>query len=327
MAILKIRDANGNVQEILAIKGNDGNDGKDYVLTDADKQEIAGMVEGGGGGTVDLSNYALIRTVTDEEFYNLTWTDELAKTILLWAPETDEAMDTTPFLEAYIFSFTDGYNNIASQVAITSSGKVYHRSSSKWTCISTEYLDSFIENEWALYVRSFEEINESLTREMDDRVKKIAYNSTDDTLQGRVYVVDKTNTQTSKELRVTRENDSIPVRNDRGNFNVGTPLLGVECANKQYVDDAMADRVEKIEYTSDNGTYKGAVYIVDYSNTDTYKQLSSQAMADTIPLRNHNRNFYVGEVKLDYECTNKKYVDDAIAALKAELINGDEESY
>lgn len=35
MAILKIKDANGNVQEILAIKGND------YVLTDADKQEIA----------------------------------------------------------------------------------------------------------------------------------------------------------------------------------------------------------------------------------------------------------------------------------------------
>jgi hypothetical protein len=44
MAILKIRDAQGNVQEIVAIKGNDGKDGKDgkdYVLTDADKQEIA----------------------------------------------------------------------------------------------------------------------------------------------------------------------------------------------------------------------------------------------------------------------------------------------
>ena len=42
MAILKIRDAQGNVQEILAIKGEDG---KDYVLTDADKQEIAEMVK------------------------------------------------------------------------------------------------------------------------------------------------------------------------------------------------------------------------------------------------------------------------------------------
>lgn len=51
MAILKIKDAEGNVQEILAIKGEDGKDGKDgangedYVLTDADKQEIAEMVK------------------------------------------------------------------------------------------------------------------------------------------------------------------------------------------------------------------------------------------------------------------------------------------
>lgn len=47
MAILKIRDADGNVQEILAIKGEngkDGADGKDYVLTDADKEEIATKV-------------------------------------------------------------------------------------------------------------------------------------------------------------------------------------------------------------------------------------------------------------------------------------------
>jgi hypothetical protein len=37
--------------------GKDGKDGKDYVLTDADKQEIAGMVEVTGGGDADLSNY------------------------------------------------------------------------------------------------------------------------------------------------------------------------------------------------------------------------------------------------------------------------------
>lgn len=46
MAILKIRDADGNVQEILAIRGENGEDGQpgeNYVLTDADKQEIAEM--------------------------------------------------------------------------------------------------------------------------------------------------------------------------------------------------------------------------------------------------------------------------------------------
>ena len=42
--ILRVRDSDGNVQEILAIRGEDG---KDYVLTDADKQEIADMVIAG----------------------------------------------------------------------------------------------------------------------------------------------------------------------------------------------------------------------------------------------------------------------------------------
>ena len=51
--ILRIRDSEGNEQEILAIKGENGKDGatgangadgKDYVLTAADKQEIATMV-------------------------------------------------------------------------------------------------------------------------------------------------------------------------------------------------------------------------------------------------------------------------------------------
>lgn len=68
MSILKIRDADGNVQEILAIKGergypgergekgdpgekgdkgdkgDTGATGNDYVLTSADKQEIAEAV-------------------------------------------------------------------------------------------------------------------------------------------------------------------------------------------------------------------------------------------------------------------------------------------
>lgn len=40
--ILRIRDSNGNVQEVLAIRGEDG---KDYVLTEEDKREIASMIE------------------------------------------------------------------------------------------------------------------------------------------------------------------------------------------------------------------------------------------------------------------------------------------
>lgn len=38
MAILRIRDENGNIQEILGLKGND------YILTEDDKEEIANIV-------------------------------------------------------------------------------------------------------------------------------------------------------------------------------------------------------------------------------------------------------------------------------------------
>lgn len=41
MAILKIRDENGNIIEIPALKGDKGDS---YVLTDVDKQEIADIV-------------------------------------------------------------------------------------------------------------------------------------------------------------------------------------------------------------------------------------------------------------------------------------------
>ena len=43
MNIFYIRDKDGNLKPIPALKGEAGADGKDYVLTDADKVEIAGM--------------------------------------------------------------------------------------------------------------------------------------------------------------------------------------------------------------------------------------------------------------------------------------------
>ena len=73
--ILKIRDAEGNVQEILAIRGEDGKDGangadgKDYVLTEKDKQEIAAIVSAGAVSLTDLipdtSGFALKTEIPD----------------------------------------------------------------------------------------------------------------------------------------------------------------------------------------------------------------------------------------------------------------------
>lgn len=46
MAILKIRDENGVVHEIVALKGEPGEKGKDgnVSFTDADKEELVNMV-------------------------------------------------------------------------------------------------------------------------------------------------------------------------------------------------------------------------------------------------------------------------------------------
>lgn len=48
MAILRIRDSNGNIQEILAIKGEKGDKGDSYILTPDDKTEIANQISASG---------------------------------------------------------------------------------------------------------------------------------------------------------------------------------------------------------------------------------------------------------------------------------------
>ena len=63
MAILRIKDANGVVHEVLAIKGKDG---KDYVLTEEDKREIASMVAAGVSST-DLTPDAVPTKVSEFE--------------------------------------------------------------------------------------------------------------------------------------------------------------------------------------------------------------------------------------------------------------------
>ena len=47
MAVLRIRDKNGNITEVAVIrgeKGAKGDKGENYIITEADKQEIAESV-------------------------------------------------------------------------------------------------------------------------------------------------------------------------------------------------------------------------------------------------------------------------------------------
>ena len=63
MAIIKIKDASGKVYEILAIKGEKGDKGDGYILTDEDKGEIAARVSG------DFVSYSedVSENLTDEQ--------------------------------------------------------------------------------------------------------------------------------------------------------------------------------------------------------------------------------------------------------------------
>lgn len=66
---------------------------------------------------------------------------------------------------------------------------------------------------------------------------------------------------------------------------------------------------------SDAG-YVGRAYIVDHDGNQNSMALNAQAFNYTIPYRNYNANFYVGDPNLPYECTNRKYVDNLPDYLK-----------
>lgn len=69
--ILRIRDSNGNVQEVLAIRGEDG---KDYVLTEEDKREIAGMAV----DNIDLSKYVTKEDYATDDTAGVVFTNSAA---------------------------------------------------------------------------------------------------------------------------------------------------------------------------------------------------------------------------------------------------------
>lgn len=72
MAILKIKNENGEWISVPAIVGPAGEPGpqgpagNDYVLTEADKQEIAGMIEVSGGGEESFFKLSSATTVLDD---------------------------------------------------------------------------------------------------------------------------------------------------------------------------------------------------------------------------------------------------------------------
>ena len=140
IGILRIKDENGEWQEIQAIKGTpgkdgytpikgvdyfdgkDGVDGRDYVLTQADKQEIAGMVD---LGDVKLDDYATIQYV-DEAVANIDIPEvDLSDYATIdWVKEAFEAFpkpDLTPYQTAE--QVETAINNALSSIGVAEDGE------------------------------------------------------------------------------------------------------------------------------------------------------------------------------------------------------------
>ena len=82
--------------------------------------------------------------------------------------------------------------------------------------------------------------------------------------------------------------------------------------------------VPKQKGEPDGGATRGFAYGLDPNGETTQLyRLQIQSNVGTIPLRDGWGNFYVANPELDYHCVNKKYVDNAIAA----ITDGEEVEY
>lgn len=141
---------------------------------------------------------------------------------------------------------------------------------------------------------------------------------TDTSTMNRVYGIGHSGTDTVVFVLSSGgiNNLTIPLRNADGQFNVGTPTEDLHVVNKKYVDEVFV-AIQNPEF--DSGATRGYVYFIDHTGKQDIKAVQIQNGANTIPVRNPNGNFYVSTPTLQYECTNKGYVDGLIAELRAEI--------
>lgn len=139
-------------------------------------------------------------------------------------------------------------------------------------------------------------------------------------VRGRVYVIDHTNTQTTKKLAIQSYTDSIPLRDGQGNLYVGDPVQQLHCVNKRYAE---ANFVAKPTTTSG---YNRA-YCADASGATLMQSLmypnysydeSGAPSRVGIPVMDKG-NIGCALPTADYHTANKKYVDDLVGNINTVL--------
>lgn len=81
---------------------------------------------------------------------------------------------------------------------------------------------------------------------------------TDGAAMVRFYAIATDGQQDTYRATDTATYNTVPLRNSKNNFSVGTPTIDNECANKNYVDNAVSGIVTKstkVFYSNQEGTY------------------------------------------------------------------------
>ena len=92
------------------------------------------------------------------------------------------------------------------------------------------------------------------------------------------------------------------------------------------LQEEINNAVKQVEYSQtstlpsgSDGGYYGRAYVRDKTNMENSIPLCSQNRNYTIPIRDHNGNFYVGNPTIAYHCANKQYVDNLVGNIESLL--------
>ena len=134
-----------------------------------------------------------------------------------------------------------------------------------------------------------EDTNNSLEDLSENKVDKITYTeeeSAQTDLIGKAYVVTRLNNQDFRYYTQSATQNTLPIRNANGNFYVGTPQLGSEVTNKNYVDNAdnlLQDSIDTINSDIDRNvvtttgfTYNGDNVVSTHTKTNLKTGLETQ---------------------------------------------------
>ena len=100
---------------------------------------------------------------------------------------------------------------------------------------------------------------------------------------------------------------------------------GITLTTKDYVDCRGNNKLDKITYdqtsgqAGNDGKFFGRVYAVRYTGDQTSFPIANQHHNYSIPIRDHNNNFYVGDPKQDYHCVNKRTFDGKVGEIETAL--------